>query len=96
MNIDTSSIGYNYYIAKSLFDNKNNIKQIEAEVVKLINYQIDLMASYKQDSTAMDQLQYIQSRFFFTDNIRGKEQGQITPQIKINNMNKSFKNNSRI
>ena len=90
MNIDTSSIGYNYYIAKSLFDNKNNIKQIEAEVVKLINYQIDLMASYKQDSTAMDQLQYIQSRFF-TDTIRGKEQGQITPQIKINNMNKSFK-----
>jgi hypothetical protein len=89
--IDTTSIAYNYSIMASLFNSTNKMV-IEDEVVKLINYQIDLMIAYKQNELPVQQLQFIIDKFFKYSAILGKEQGQLgMPQIKVDRVYKPIK-----
>lgn len=88
--MDTSSITYNYLIAKSLFDNTNNKNKIENEIVKLINLQLDLIISYHKDSI-FEEKQMLKKiiNVFFKDIVN--EQGQLgVPLIKINGVYKEL------
>ena len=79
--MDTSSITYNYGIARGLYDSQN-MKVIDIEIIKLIYSQIDLvLAYYNNPVAAMEQLNLIKT-VFFKDALN--EQGQIgIPLIKI-------------
>ncbi len=82
--MDTSTITYNYLIAKALFDNTNNKNKIENEIVKLTNLQLDLIISYHKDAI-FEEKQMLGKiiNVFFKDIVN--EQGQLgVPLIKIN------------
>jgi len=77
------SIGYNYAIAKSLYDSPNG-KIIINEVDKLLDYLIELILAYNNNPTgSLEKLNLIKQIFFkkYTN-----EQGQIgEPLVRINN-----------
>ena len=81
---DTSTITYNYTIARALFDNPTINRTISKEVDKLLLAQIDLsLAKVSSNTTLMeiDKLQIIK-KVFFKDVIN--EHGQVgEPLIKI-------------
>jgi hypothetical protein len=78
----TDSIGYNYAIARALFDTTNNKKKIEYEITQIIYLQIELILAYNNQITnAKEQLNKIIA-IFFKDYVN--EQGQLgTPLIYI-------------
>ena len=78
----TDSIGYNYAIARALFDTTDNKKKIEYEITKIIYLQIELILAYNNQITnAKEQLNKIIA-IFFKDYVN--EQGQLgTPLIYI-------------
>jgi len=78
----TDSIGYNYAIARALFESRKNKKMIEDEILKIIYLQIDLILAYNNHpESAMDKLKFIKN-VFFKDYVN--EQGQIgIPMIFI-------------
>jgi len=78
----TDSIGYNYAIARALFDTTYNKKKIEDEITKIIYLQIELILAYNNQITnAKEQLNKIIA-IFFKDYVN--EQGQLgTPLIYI-------------
>ena len=79
--MDTSSITYNYGIARGLYDSRN-MNVIDNEITNLIYSQIDLvLAYYNNPVAAMEKLNLIKT-VFFKDAIN--EQGQIgIPLIKV-------------
>ena len=81
---DTSSILYNYAIARTLFDGKNK-SVIENEITKLLLLQFDLIVANSSNNpaiTAKDNLDNV-ILIFFKDVIN--EQGQLgVPLVKIN------------
>jgi hypothetical protein len=81
---DTSTILYNYAIARTLFDSKNK-NVIENEVTKLISLQVDLIVANSSNNpaiTAKDNLVNLVT-IFFKDVI--EEQGQLgDPLVKEN------------
>ena len=87
--IDTSSIKYNYDIAKALFDNTKIIKRIDKEVTKLIESQIDLLLAASNETDDKQKLDFIKD-VFFKDAIT--EHGQIgsTPLIYIDGKKKTI------
>jgi hypothetical protein len=79
---DTSSILYNYAIARTLFDSVKNKNAIENEVLSLLNLQIDLILAFNNNVTTSKEQVRILSNIFFKDVIN--EQGQLgNPLIKI-------------
>jgi hypothetical protein len=86
--MDTSSITYNYGIARGLYDSRN-MNVIDNEITNLIYSQIDLvLAYYNNPVAAMEKLNLIKT-VFFKDTIN--EQGQIgIPLIKIKGFYKQF------
>ena len=79
--MDTSKIGYNYKIAKALFDNTKNRRPIREEIKKIIQLQIDLIIARYQLSNPVEQLAELK-KVFFKNVLTG--QGQLgSPQIKI-------------
>jgi len=78
----TDSIGYNYAIARALFDTTYNKKKIEDEIAKIIYLQIDLILAYNNQITnAKEELNKIIA-IFFKDYVN--EQGQLgSPLIYI-------------
>ena len=80
---DTSSILYNYAIARTLFDSVKNKNVIENEVLSLLNLQIDLILAFNNNVTTTKEQVRLLSNIFFKDVIN--EQGQLgNPLIKIN------------
>ena len=81
---DTSSVLYNYAIARTLFDGKNK-SVIENEVTKLIYLQFDLIVANSINNpsiSAKDNLDNV-INIFFKDVIN--EQGQLgVPLVKLN------------
>ena len=80
---DTSSVLYNYAIARTLFDSKNK-SVIENEVTKLISLQFDLIVANSSNNPAISAKDRLNNviNIFFKDVIN--EQGQLgTPLIKI-------------
>ena len=71
----TDSIGYNYAIARALFESRKIKKIIEDEILKIIYLQIDLILAYNNHpESALDKLKFIKD-VFFKDYVN--EQGQI-------------------
>ena len=71
----TDSIGYNYAIARALFESRKFKKIIEDEILKIIYLQIDLILAYNNHpESALDKLKFIKD-VFFKDYVN--EQGQI-------------------
>lgn len=81
---DTSSVLYNYAIARTLFDSKNK-NVIENEVTKLISLQFDLIVANSSNNPAISAKDNLNNviAIFFKDVIN--EQGQVgVPLVKIN------------
>ena len=84
-----TTIEYNYNIAKALFDNSQYLNRIRAEILKLIQLQIDLILKHSEliDKPG-EQLAKLKS-VFFRDEIA--EQGQIPqPRILVNRVYKEI------
>ena len=64
---DTSSILYNYAIARTLFDSVKNKNAIENEVLSLLNLQIDLILAFNNIVTTPKEQVIILSNIFFKD-----------------------------
>jgi hypothetical protein len=84
-----TTIEYNYNIAKALFDKRDYRKHIRAEILKLIQLQIDLILKHSDlTDKPGEQLAKLKS-VFFRDEMAG--QGQISqPQILVNRVYKEI------
>lgn len=84
-----TTIEYNYNIAKALFDNSQYLNRIRAEILKLIQLQIDLILKHSElIDNPREQLAKLKS-VFFRDEMA--EQGQISqPKILENRVYKEI------